>query len=183
VVYDAALSGGGCMMDLGCHLVDAALWLLGHPPVERVEAMLFTAGAPARAGQVEDLAFATLHFAGNRVARIACSWNLHAGADAEISVRVLGTEGGATMRNIGGSFLDFETVLARGTHSEHLTVPPDEWSGRMAADWARQLAIRPGFDPEAEGLVAVSEAIDRIYRAGSNRSNSVPSQPLDQASA
>ena len=29
--YDPALSGGGCVMDLGVHLVDLALWTLGFP--------------------------------------------------------------------------------------------------------------------------------------------------------
>jgi predicted dehydrogenase len=29
--YDPAQSGGGCVMDLGVHLVDLALWTLGWP--------------------------------------------------------------------------------------------------------------------------------------------------------
>ena len=32
--YDARLSGGGCVIDLGIHLVDAALWILDSPVVE-----------------------------------------------------------------------------------------------------------------------------------------------------
>src|SRR3954469_10439592 len=32
-VYDPGLSGGGCVMDLGVHLVDAALWILDFPGV------------------------------------------------------------------------------------------------------------------------------------------------------
>src|SRR5262249_2128900 len=39
--YDAALSGGGCVMDLGVHLVDRALWMLDFPAVGEVSARLF----------------------------------------------------------------------------------------------------------------------------------------------
>jgi predicted dehydrogenase len=43
--YDPALSGGGCVMDLGVHLVDLALWALGWPAVESVFSTLFKDGA------------------------------------------------------------------------------------------------------------------------------------------
>jgi predicted dehydrogenase len=42
--YDPALSGGGCVMDLGVHLVDLALWALDFPGVENVTARLFAGG-------------------------------------------------------------------------------------------------------------------------------------------
>ena len=31
--YDRSRSGGGCVMDLGIHLIDAALWILGFPKI------------------------------------------------------------------------------------------------------------------------------------------------------
>src|SRR4051812_5820679 len=34
--YDRQLSGGGCVIDLGIHLVDLALWMLGFPEVTQV---------------------------------------------------------------------------------------------------------------------------------------------------
>src|SRR3712207_8371301 len=33
--YDKRAAGGGCVMDLGVHLVDLALWLLDFPQVDR----------------------------------------------------------------------------------------------------------------------------------------------------
>src|SRR5439155_24356843 len=60
--YDPALSGGGCMMDLGVHLVDLALWTLDFPEASDVSGRLFAGGAPLRdrATQVEDYAVATV---------------------------------------------------------------------------------------------------------------------------
>ena len=44
--YDPALSGGGCVMDLGVHLVDLALWTLEFPSVSHVSSKLFRDGEP-----------------------------------------------------------------------------------------------------------------------------------------
>lgn len=44
-------------------------------------------------------------------------------------------------------------------------MPPDDWGGRAAADWARRLAAGERFDPAAERLVSVAEFLDRIYAA------------------
>lgn len=163
--YDPALSGGGCVIDLGVHLVDLALWALGFPDVAEVSANLLSGGQPLAAvvGGVEDFAAATLTLADGAVARIACSWRLHAGRDAEISASFFGTAGAASLRNLGGSFHDFTAERFRGTSWETLASPPDAWGGRAAADWARRLAAGARFDAEAERFVDVARVLDRIY--------------------
>ena len=163
--YDPALSGGGCVIDLGIHLVDLALWTLGHPGLAGVSARLFAGGAPldGRTDVVEDYAVATLDLEGGAVVRLACSWNLPAGRDAVIGAEFFGTRGSAALRNVGGSFYDFIATRARGTSEVTLVQPPDAWGGRALVAWARQLAEQPGFDPTAEQLVEVAAAIDGIY--------------------
>ncbi len=162
--YDPALSGGGCVMDLGVHLVDLALWTLGFPEVVEVSSRLVAGGEPLTGtGRVEDHAVATLVLAGGITVRLACSWRLHAGTDAVIAAEFYGTDGGAALRNVAGSFYDFTAERFRGTSRETLASPPDAWNGRAAADWARRLAGGSGFDPEAERLVDVAGVLDRIY--------------------
>lgn len=163
--YDPQLSGGGCVMDLGVHLVDLALWTLGFPAVTDVQAKLFAGGEPlaARPDKVEDYASALLQLDGGTAVQLACSWRLQAGRDAVISAAFYGTEGGAALKNVGGSFYDFTAERYRGTASETLASPPDAWGGRAAADFAQRLAAGQRFDPAAERLVAVSAALDRIY--------------------
>jgi predicted dehydrogenase len=162
---DPALSGGGCVMDLGVHLVDLALWAMDFPKVAQVSGQLFAGGEPlaGRTDRVEDYAVATITLQTGAVLRLACSWNLNAGQDAAISAEFHGTQGGAALRNVNGSFYDFTAERFRGTARETLATPPDEWGGRAAADWATRLAAGARFDPSAEALVTVADVLDRIY--------------------
>jgi predicted dehydrogenase len=163
--YDPALAGGGCVMDLGVHLVDLALWTLDFPEVAGVSARLFAGGEPlgGRPDRVEDYAVATLELGTGAAVQLACSWRLQAGCDAIISAAFYGTEGGAALRNVNGSFYDFTAERYRGSARETLSTPPDAWGGRAAADWAARLAAGERFDPAAERLVDVADVLDRIY--------------------
>ena len=163
--YDPAQSGGGCIMDLGVHLVDLALWVLHFPEVTSVTSKLFAGGellgpAPDR---VEDYAIATLQLGSGTAVQLACSWRLQAGRDAIISAAFYGTNGGAALHNVNGSFYDFIAERYRGTARETLVAPPDAWGGRAAVEWATRLAAGARFDAEAEKLVTVSRVIDRLY--------------------
>jgi predicted dehydrogenase len=149
--HDRRLSGGGCLIDLGIHLVDLALWTLGPLPVDdaRLVGEPVETFASARLGPVS----------------LACSWNLHAGADAVIAARFFGTAGGVEVTNVGGSFFDFRCDRLRGTAREPLVEPPDDWMGRAAVEWARRLAAGGRFDAAAaDELVRVHETLDEIYR-------------------
>ena len=163
--YDPSLSGGGCLMDLGVHLIDLALWLSESASVVDVSSHLFAAGERlAGRDQVEDLALATLTLDTGCVVRIACSWRTSAGQDADIRVDLHGTKGGAAMRNAGGSFYDFVTERFRGTSREQVASYPELWGGRMAAEWAIKLANGARFDSAVLSVIDTAAVIDRIYR-------------------
>lgn len=163
--YDKALSGGGCVIDLGVHLVDAALWSLGFPAVSRVASRLMSGGEliSGVSDRIEDYAIATLDLESGATVRLTCSWRLPAGQDAVISANFYGSGGGASLSNVDGSFYDFRTERFRGTTREVLSSPPEDWGGRAAADWARRLHAGEGYDPEADRLVDVADILDRIY--------------------
>jgi len=162
---DPAQAGGGCVIDLGIHLVDLALWLLGGPKVEHVDARLFSEGLPLGADPAicEDHALARLDLATGASLDLTCSWFLHAGIDADIGVTLYGTTGAVALRNVGGSFYDFQVELHRGTSREVLAEPPDAWGGRAAVAWVERLAGDPSFDPAVSELVDVAAVLDRIY--------------------
>lgn len=156
--YDPKLSGGGCVIDLGIHLVDLALWVLGFPRVEHATSRLFAHG-----GAVEDYAVARLDVAGGATLQLACSWNLSAGRDAVINATFYGRRGAAAMRNVGGSFYDFVAEHYEKTKATTLALPPDDWGGRAIVAWSEQLAASPRFDPAIASIVDVAAALDRIY--------------------
>ncbi|MEJ7791166.1 MAG: Gfo/Idh/MocA family oxidoreductase [Gaiellaceae bacterium] len=158
--YDRKLSGGGCLIDLGVHLADLALWALDYPPTRVASARLLS----PRGLDVEEVAFAELEIGGASV-RLACSWGLPAGVDCLIEASFYGTEGGVSLRNVDGSFYDIRADRLRGTHRETLASSTEEWGGRAAQDWSQRLARGERFDPAAERLVTVAQLLDAIYRA------------------
>lgn len=166
--YNPELSGGGCVIDLGIHLVDLALWTLGFPGVVNVTSRLFSAGKPLLAyagkpGTVEDYAVASIDLDNGAAVQLACSWKLQAGYDAVIEASFYGTGGGAALRNRDGSFYDFTVERYHGTTRQTLSAPPDDWGGRAAVDWARRLAAGERFDPSVERMVDVASTLDKIY--------------------
>jgi len=166
--YDLAQSGGGCVMDLGIHLIDLLLLVLDYAPPAAVRSSLYSGGRllPKPTGELEDHALAEVEFVSGATARLACSWRLSAGQDAVIEASFYGTRGSLLLRNVGGSFYEFTVEHCEGTRKRTLAAGPDEWGGRAVNTWARQLAVAPGFDGGALRLQNVSDVIDAIYGRG-----------------
>lgn len=164
--YDRADAGGGCLLDLGIHLVDLALWCLDFPLVQEARGMVRRHDrAPFSAHDgVEDYAAGVLELGGGTTMQLACSWRVPAGCDARIEVTFFGTQGGASFRNLEGSFYDFVAEHFRPDRSRRVLVrPPDAWGGRAAVRWAERLAHSSEFDPAVQHLTAVAETLDRLY--------------------
>ncbi|GHC72406.1 Gfo/Idh/MocA family protein [Limoniibacter endophyticus] len=163
--YDRTRSGGGCVVDLGVHLIDLALWTLDFPQVQDVAGKIMFKGRPLEPNSdaVEDYATAALSLASGCEVRLACSWRLNAGRDAVIEATFYGTEATLSMRNVNGSFYDLQLEEYRGTARETLVSPPDDWGGRAAADWVKRLAQSPLFDAACERILASADVIDRLY--------------------
>lgn len=160
-----ALAGGGCLMDLGVHLLDLALWLQGMPCMERVRSRILSQGSPVYGDALEDLAYAEFIQANGAMVRLACSWHAHIGQPAVIQVGINGTRGGAMWNNVAGSFYDFELRMFRGTECEHLGSYPDDWGPRALRQWLCQLQIDAGFDEGAADYLRSAALIEEVYRA------------------
>lgn len=163
---DAELSGGGCLMDLGIHLIDLLYWILDEPQVTDLQCRLFSQGKPVQKNrqQVEDYAAAQLILNNDTVVQLSCSWNLPSDKDAIIKASFYGEHGGVTFRNSDGSFYDFIAEEYRGTSTIILAEPPDNWGGRAAVQWAEKLAEENRFNPEAELYTDVAHTLDLLYQ-------------------
>lgn len=169
-LYDPERAGGGCLMDLGGHLVDFASWVLGFPPARRVNARLYAGGRKLhfRPGSVEDYAEVHMDLEGDISTRLACSWNLHAGRDAVVEILFHGIAGSARFSNVGGSLHDFRVEHRLGADTTVLVEPPDDWGGRAAVHWAQRIGRDRHFDPSCTQLVETARTLDAIYRSGAS---------------
>lgn len=161
--FDPRLSGGGCLVDLGVHLVDLALWLFDFPQVVDARGRPLKDGRRAKADECEDYFSGEIELANRVTVRLACSWNLSAGQDAEIRASIYGTKGGAEMRNENGSFFDFVADSFDGRNRERMSGYPDEWGGRAAAEWVEKLDCGAAFEASTTGLLETARALDRLY--------------------
>ncbi len=109
---NAALAGGGPLIDLGSHVLDIALFLMDEPRVTSVSAVAY--GELGRAGrgggrrllgsvanhhpfEVEDFASALLRLDNGGSLQLEASWASYSKAYEDIEVELLGATGGARL--------------------------------------------------------------------------------------
>lgn len=104
------LAGGGPMIDLGVHVLDMALWLMGNPTATTVSAATYAKLGPQGKGhwassrfqetgehpyEVEDLATAFIRFATGATMQLETCWAAYSGVTDEFGVALMGDQGGA----------------------------------------------------------------------------------------
>ena len=146
-----AESGGGPMMDFGCHRIEVLLDLLG--PVESITG--FPTNVRLKGREVEDTCLARLHFRSGAEAVLAVS---HAARESRDSVEIFASEGSAhvPVLNKGG----LRIVTPAGTREEDHP-PPENLHQPLVADFVR--AVRDQRDPTVTG--AIGEEVSRVLAA------------------
>ncbi|MCR9030151.1 Gfo/Idh/MocA family oxidoreductase [Citrobacter amalonaticus] len=108
VFTNKALQGGGPLIDLGIHMLDAAMYVLGFPMVKRVWAHSFQKiGTQKNCGQfgewdpttytVEDSLFGTVEFQNGSILRLETSFALNIPEQSIMNVNFCGDKAGATL--------------------------------------------------------------------------------------
>lgn len=100
-------SGGGPLIDLGVHILDLTLWLMGFPKVDSVTGSVYThfgnknIGFWWRSGNapfdVEDLASAFIKLKNGATLSLDASWASNIEKSDEFYSRLMGTKGGAQL--------------------------------------------------------------------------------------
>ena len=107
------LSGGGCLIDLGVHVIDYVRYVMGCPKPVAVYGATFDklGGKKASAGEwqasssgngvcnVEDLAVAMVRFDNGAVLNIETSFDLNGESATDNSIQLFGTKAGAILNN------------------------------------------------------------------------------------
>src|SRR5215469_2642049 len=88
--WDPDRSGGGVLMDMGCHGIEFARWVHGKPPAVSVSAEIGTFVHHGRT-RAEDHAIVTVQFEGRRAGLIEASWARPGGVDDK--AEIVGSQG------------------------------------------------------------------------------------------
>jgi predicted dehydrogenase len=78
--WDVNRSGGGVLLDMGCHSIEYTRWVLGKPKVKSVTAFMGTYMHHGRT-KGEDHSYAIIEYEGNKLAMIENSWAKGGGVD------------------------------------------------------------------------------------------------------
>lgn len=161
--YNKNFSGGGCLLDLGIHLLDMLLWLTDCPPLRVERAKLYSNGRRTEKNQVEDFAWVNLSLQENIPVSLSCSWKSSPGAGADIRFYVMGSREALLFRNVNGSFYEFETLRFTGDRRETIAVNRGSWGGEAIGTWLDRLSISKKFDNEIVSNEKIARIIDDIY--------------------
>ena len=179
-----SLAGGGPLMDIGVHMLDMALHLMGEPTAEAVSAATYAEFGPrgrggssgARQGaradgtgayEVEDLATAFVRLSGGATLLLEASWASYIERD-ELYVVLYGSEGGAVLGSAGVWNEPQLRVLTdvRGIPAELTPVlPADGLHAEAVDDFVATVQAGDFSGAHGEHLLTRSTVVEAAYRS------------------
>ena len=180
--HSKALNGGGALIDVGVHVIDAVFWLMGGPqPVSVSGATYLKIGNQADGGynpwgpwnyedmDVDDFAHALIRCDNGATISLECSWALNIVDDEYHRIWVAGDRAGAdAILGSGGESATRLRILSAESDSwvdrVHQNFPPAPRPQHAAvADFVR--AVREGGRPRSTGHdgLRVQQVVDAIY--------------------
>lgn len=171
-------SGGGPTIDIGVHILDLTLWLMGHPKPVAVSGVAKAAlahhpGAFSAWGQtlvpedmdVEDFAAAFVRFDTGATLVLEVSWLLHHDVDGEAAkIWLYGTQGGCEWPDAKFLSNNYETRQLYN-RTLQLTRDPMEPHALECVEFARAVAEGLPSPVPAEESLYVQTILDGIYRS------------------
>lgn len=180
------LAGGGPLIDLGVHVLDLALYLMGEPSALTVSASTYQELGSKGVGfdrhahkhgsehvyEVEDLASAFLRLSNGVTLLLEASWATHSSAEDDYGIILYGTRGGAELR-----VRNYTTENTLTIFTERGGIPidahPQTRGGEFHAAVTRQFIeqIRRGAWSEVDGSEGLRRAriIDACYTSAAQK--------------
>ncbi|WP_078551447.1 Gfo/Idh/MocA family protein [Bacillus alkalicellulosilyticus] len=158
-----AESGGGPLIDIGVHLLDLSLHLMGNPKPVSVFGSTYAEFGPKKKGigtwgtpnwngtyDVEDIATALIKMEDGSSLTLDVSWAVHMDTDNNPFVHLLGSEGGASIRGDKGKLLTERFNQAMEIDLQK----PEEQEGEERVRLSRHFVecIREGKEPISSAL-------------------------------
>ncbi|MBD2847349.1 Gfo/Idh/MocA family oxidoreductase [Paenibacillus sp. IB182496] len=170
-------SGGGPLIDIGVHMVDLALYLMGNPKPVSVYGATYAEFGPKRQGigswgkpnwdgqfDVEDLATAMIKMEDGSTLTLEVSWAVHMDTDNTPFIHLMGTDGGANYRGNTGKLLmeKFNRPL-----EAPLAVPDNDEGARLRLSRHFLDCLHTGKAPISSALTGLTNnlILDAIYES------------------
>ena len=169
-------AGGGPLIDIGVHVLDMAMWLLGNPKPISVFGSTYAKFGPDRRGlgswgtpqwdgycDVEDLASAMIKMDDGSTLTLEVSWAVNTLSDNSHFLDLMGTEGGASIR---GNRLVYTTQkFNRPVDVEASVKGGDDHRTRLSEHFLDSVAAgTPPISDAVSGLVN-NTILDAIYES------------------
>ena len=177
------LAGGGPLIDLGVHVLDMAMWVLGNPKAVRVSAATYAALGPQGRGQwrggrfradpaasydVEDFATAFIRFESGLTLHLNASWAAYTGHGDDFGLALMGTDGGAQINAKDyaetGTLRLFSEIDGIPTVTEPLLLK-QHGHGEVLKQFVDSVLDGTPMSPSGEEGLARVQLIEAIYRS------------------
>lgn len=169
-------AGGGPFMDLGVHMLDLSLFLLGEPRVTTVSASTYAVFGPRGRGggrvytgddlplfEVEDLATAFLRLDSGGTLLLEASWAQWIPRDI-VYAEVYGSAGGARLEwEVPDGGLTITTEMGGEPAVVHPTIPADGGHSKVVADFIGTVRSGDWAGAHGEADLHRMEVIDAAY--------------------
>ncbi len=172
-------AGGGPTIDIGVHILDTTLWLMGHPKpiavsgVSRTELAHHDGAFTSWGGRkpvpqdmdVEDFAAAFVRFDNGATLILEVSWLLHHNTDGEdAKIWLYGTEGGVEWPQSNFLSMNYKTLQLENCTLQ-LTADTMEPHALECVEFAKAVAEGLPSPVPAEHSLYVQTILDGIYRS------------------
>jgi predicted dehydrogenase len=193
----AELAGGGPLVDIGVHVLDYSLFLLGNPTVRAVSAstydLLASAGfgsnirsaksgvTSAKTFDVEDLATVFMRLDDGGTLLVEASWAAHRADGDEFGITLYGTDGGAELivedYAPSGSLRIFSDDDGTAV-ATRLSADPGRGHAAVVEQFVEKIRSRRRAHDDGSGAAALARVVDACYRSAAEqreiRLDSVP---------
>jgi myo-inositol 2-dehydrogenase/D-chiro-inositol 1-dehydrogenase len=155
--WDVNLSGGGVLLDMGCHSIEFARWILDRPQVKSVQATLGTFVHHDRT-QGEDHAICVIEFENGAIAVAENSWGKTGGIDDRCEI--YGTQGNTRADLIHGNALITHSKTGYGYAVEKADTTTGWTFTGFEEEW------NYGFPQEMQHFVNVVKGLEEPIETG-----------------
>jgi len=170
-------AGGGPLIDIGVHMLDLSLYLMGDPKPVAVSGATYAEFGPRKKGigtwgtpnwdgyyDVEDLATAFIRMEDGRTLTLEVSWAVHMDTNSTPFVHLMGTEGGVALYGNRGKFV---TEKFDAAMEIELTPPENDEGSRKRLSDHFLACVREGAQPITSVMTGYTNnlILDAIYRS------------------